>query len=167
MARKSGDTSHLYDGKTVRSAAPSRKKLAGTASATGEIPKDAIPTVEIPTFIERFVRRTACSQDEIPPGRQNGSKLATRMLWCPNCSWDFDLHRNTRSRNTMVRNNRINNNCKYSTIACCHWCNRNWILGHYDSRCSVFTWIIYSIHPFSNAFRILKGISIARYLRVW
>ena len=51
MAMKSGDTAHLYDGKTVRSAAPSRKKLAGTASSTGEIPKDAIPTVEIPTFI--------------------------------------------------------------------------------------------------------------------
>ena len=49
MATKSGDTAHLYDGKTVRSAAPSRKKLAGTASATGEIPKDAIPTVEIPS----------------------------------------------------------------------------------------------------------------------
>ena len=26
---KSGDTSHLYDGKTVRAAAPSRKTLAG------------------------------------------------------------------------------------------------------------------------------------------
>ncbi len=55
MARKSGDTSHLYDGKTVRSSAPSRKKLAGNASATGEIPKDAIPTVEIPTFVESLL----------------------------------------------------------------------------------------------------------------
>ena len=55
MARKSGDTAHLYDGKTVRSAAPSRKKLAGTASASGEIPKDAIPTVEIPSFVESLL----------------------------------------------------------------------------------------------------------------
>ncbi|MDA8530878.1 hypothetical protein OAO46_00160 [Candidatus Poseidonia alphae] len=55
MAMKSGDTAHLYDGKTVRSSAPSRKKLAGNASATGEIPKDAIPTVEIPSFIESLL----------------------------------------------------------------------------------------------------------------
>jgi len=55
MATKSGDTSHLYDGKTVRSAAPSRKKLAGTSSSSGEIPKDAIPTVEIPSFIESLL----------------------------------------------------------------------------------------------------------------
>ena len=52
---KSGDTAHLYDGKTVRSSAPSRKKLAGTSSVSGEIPKDAIPTVEIPTFIESLL----------------------------------------------------------------------------------------------------------------
>ena len=54
-AKKSGDTAHLYDGKTVRSAAPSRKKLAGTSSASAEIPKDAIPTVEIPSFIESLL----------------------------------------------------------------------------------------------------------------
>jgi hypothetical protein len=54
--QKSGDTSHLYDGKTVRSAAPSRKKLAGTMAGSGsEIPKDAIPTVEVPTFIESLL----------------------------------------------------------------------------------------------------------------
>jgi len=55
MATKSGDTKHLYDGKTVRSSAPSRKKLAATGSSSGEIPKDAIPTVEIPSFIEAFL----------------------------------------------------------------------------------------------------------------
>ena len=54
-AKKSGDTAHLYDGKTVRSAAPSRKKLAGTSSASAEIPKDAIPTVEVPSFIESLL----------------------------------------------------------------------------------------------------------------
>lgn len=54
--KKSGDTSHLYDGKTVRSAAPSRKKLAGTLGGSGsDIPKDAIPTVEVPTFIESLL----------------------------------------------------------------------------------------------------------------
>ncbi len=56
MSNQSGDTKHLYDGKTVRSSAPSRKKLAAKgSSATGEIPKDAIPTVEIPSFIESLL----------------------------------------------------------------------------------------------------------------
>jgi len=55
MATKSGDTKHLYDGKTVRSSAPSRKKLAASGSSSGEIPKDAIPTVEIPSFIESLL----------------------------------------------------------------------------------------------------------------
>ena len=50
---KSSDTSHLYEGKTVRAAAPSRKKLAGKMAAGGrEIPKDAVPEVHIPTFVE-------------------------------------------------------------------------------------------------------------------
>lgn len=50
---KSSDTAHLYEGKTVRAAAPSRKKLAGKMSAGGrEIPKDAVPEVHIPTFVE-------------------------------------------------------------------------------------------------------------------
>ncbi len=50
---KSGDTAHLYDGKTVRSGAPSRKKLAGKMTAGGaEVPKDAIPEVHIPNFVE-------------------------------------------------------------------------------------------------------------------
>ncbi|MDP6869160.1 MAG: hypothetical protein QGI21_00090 [Candidatus Poseidoniaceae archaeon] len=55
MATKSGDTSHLYDGKTVRSAAPSRKKLAAKGSAGTDIPKDAIPQVEVPSFIESLL----------------------------------------------------------------------------------------------------------------
>jgi hypothetical protein len=42
----------LYDGKTVRSSAPSRKKAAGQVGSGSDIPKDAIPTVEIPSFIE-------------------------------------------------------------------------------------------------------------------
>jgi hypothetical protein len=49
-----GDTSHLYEGKTVRSSAPSRKKAAGRLKSSTEIPKDAIPEVHVPTVIESF-----------------------------------------------------------------------------------------------------------------
>ena len=55
MNRPSGDTKHLYDGKTVRSSAPSRKKLAGQAGGGSEIPKDAIPKVEMPSFVESLL----------------------------------------------------------------------------------------------------------------
>jgi hypothetical protein len=51
----SGDTSHLYDGKTVRSAAPSRKKLAGQMAGSSELPKEAIPEIEVPSFIESLL----------------------------------------------------------------------------------------------------------------
>jgi len=53
--KPSADTSHLYDGKTVRSSAPSRKKAAGQVGSGSDIPKDAIPTVEIPSFIESLL----------------------------------------------------------------------------------------------------------------
>ena len=39
------DTSHLYEGKVVRSSAPSRKKAAGTLKADSGIPDDAVPDV--------------------------------------------------------------------------------------------------------------------------
>ena len=55
VSRPSSDTSHLYDGKTVRSSAPSRKKAAGQVGVGSEIPKDAIPEVEIPSFIESLL----------------------------------------------------------------------------------------------------------------
>ena len=49
----SKDTSHLYDGKVVRSSAPSRKKLAAKMrGGSSEIPKDAVPDVHIPSFVE-------------------------------------------------------------------------------------------------------------------
>ena len=52
-AGSSGDTAHLYDGKSVRAAAPSRKKLAGKMKAgVADVPKDAVPEVHIPTFVE-------------------------------------------------------------------------------------------------------------------
>ena len=53
--RPSADTSHLYDGKTGRSSAPSRKKAAGQVGTGSGIPEDAIPTVEIPGFIESLL----------------------------------------------------------------------------------------------------------------
>ena len=53
--KPSADTSHLYDGKTVRSSAPSRKKAAGQLGTGSGIPEDAIPTVEIPGFIESLL----------------------------------------------------------------------------------------------------------------
>ena len=43
VSKPSSDTAHLYDGKTVRSSAPSRKKAAGQIGAGSDIPKDAIP----------------------------------------------------------------------------------------------------------------------------
>ena len=49
---QSSDTAHLYEGKTVRAAPPSRKKLAGQMKSSKEIPKDAVPDVHIPTFVE-------------------------------------------------------------------------------------------------------------------
>ena len=55
VSKPSSDTAHLYDGKTVRSSAPSRKKAAGQIGAGSDIPKDAIPTVEIPSFIESLL----------------------------------------------------------------------------------------------------------------
>ena len=52
-AGQSGDTAHRYEGKVIRAAAPSRKKLAGKMKAGGtEVPDDAVPEVHIPTFVE-------------------------------------------------------------------------------------------------------------------
>ena len=48
------NTSHLYDGKTVRSSAPSRKKAAGRVTQSTAIPKDAIPETKVPTWVESF-----------------------------------------------------------------------------------------------------------------
>ena len=55
MRKPSSDTAHLYDGKVVRSSAPSRKKIAGQAGIGSEIPKDAIPELEMPSFIESLI----------------------------------------------------------------------------------------------------------------
>ncbi|MBJ23376.1 MAG: hypothetical protein CMB64_01780 [Euryarchaeota archaeon] len=55
IPNQNDSTSHLYDGKTVRAAAPSRKKAAGSLKSTTEIPKDAIPEVQIPSFVESLL----------------------------------------------------------------------------------------------------------------
>ena len=55
VAGASGNTAHLYDGKTVRAAAPSRKKLAGHLKGSTEIPDDAVPEVQVPSFIESLL----------------------------------------------------------------------------------------------------------------
>ena len=70
MNKPSGDTRVLYEGKTVRSSAPSRKKLAGQAGAGSEIPKDAIPPVEMPTFIESLLGGPLVPKTKfLPPDR--------------------------------------------------------------------------------------------------
>jgi hypothetical protein len=48
------DTAHLYEGKRVSSAPPSRRKAAGRLKSSTEIPKDAVPEVHVPTIIESF-----------------------------------------------------------------------------------------------------------------
>ena len=52
MSEKKGpvDTSHLYEGKVVRSSAPSRKRAAGNIKRDIEIPKDAVPEVFVISF---------------------------------------------------------------------------------------------------------------------
>ena len=78
-----GDTSHLYEGKKVRSAAPSRKKAAGRLKSSTEIPKDAIPEVHVPTVIESFFGGPIVSTTKfLPPDRMVSSlqQLATVNL---------------------------------------------------------------------------------------
>ncbi len=70
MAAKSGDTAHLYDGKTVRSSAPSRKKLAAKGSSGTDIPKDAIPQVEVPSFIESLLGGPLVPKMKFLPGEK-------------------------------------------------------------------------------------------------
>lgn len=66
----SSDTSHLYEGKKVRSSAPSRKKAAGRLKSSTEIPKDAIPEVHVPTVIESFFGGPIVSSMKfLPPDR--------------------------------------------------------------------------------------------------
>ena len=70
MAEGKSDTAHLYDGKTIRSSAPSRKKAAGRLKGSTEIPKDAIPEVHVPSVIESFFGGPIVTKTKfLPPDR--------------------------------------------------------------------------------------------------
>ena len=70
MAEEKSDTAHLYDGKTIRSSAPSRKKAAGRMKGNSEIPKDAIPEVHVPSMIESFFGGPIVAKTKfLPPDR--------------------------------------------------------------------------------------------------
>ena len=68
------DTAHLYEGKRVSSAPPSRRKAAGRLRGSTEIPKDAIPEVHVPTIIESFFGGPIVSSMKfLPPDRMVSS----------------------------------------------------------------------------------------------
>ena len=72
MSEKKGpvDTSHLYEGKVVRSSAPSRKRAAGNIKRDTKIPKDAVPEVFIPSWIETIFGGPVVTKTEfLPPDR--------------------------------------------------------------------------------------------------
>jgi hypothetical protein len=70
MAEGKSDTAHLYDGKTIRSSAPSRKKAAGRLKGSTDIPKDAIPEVHVPSVIESFFGGPIVTKTKfLPPDR--------------------------------------------------------------------------------------------------
>ena len=71
----SSDTSHLYDGKTVRSGAPSRKKAAGRVTSSTEIPKEAIPEVHIPSFVESLFGGPLVPKMKFLPAAKNVQNL--------------------------------------------------------------------------------------------
>ena len=71
----SSDTSHLYDGKTIRSSAPSRKKAAGRLKSSTDIPKDAIPEIHVPSWIESFFGGPIVSSMKFLPANNTVSTL--------------------------------------------------------------------------------------------
>ena len=68
------DTAHLYEGKTVSSAPPSRRKAAGRLKSNSEIPKDAIPEVHVPTIVESIFGGPVVNTTKfLPPDRMVAS----------------------------------------------------------------------------------------------
>ena len=64
------DTSHLYEGKVVRSSAPSRKKAAGEMKRDTGIPDDAVPEVAIPNWIDAiFGGPILVNREFVPPNK--------------------------------------------------------------------------------------------------
>ena len=75
------DTSHLYDGKTVRSSAP-RKKAAGRLKSSTDIPQDAIPEVHVPTWIESFFGGPIVSSMKFLPANRTVTNLQVSSAGC-------------------------------------------------------------------------------------
>ena len=72
------DTSHLYEGKVVRSSAPSRKKAAGTIKRDTGIPDDAVPEAAIPSWIETiFGGPVLVNREFVSPNRM----VLTLQMW--------------------------------------------------------------------------------------
>jgi len=68
------DTAHLYEGKKVSSAPPSRRKVAGRLKSSTEIPKDAIPEVHVPTIVKSFFGGPIVNTTKfLPPDRMVAS----------------------------------------------------------------------------------------------
>ena len=68
------ETAHLYEGKKVSSAPPSRKKAAGRMKSSTDIPEDAIPEVHVPTIIESFFGGPIVNTTKfLPPDRMVAS----------------------------------------------------------------------------------------------
>ncbi|HJL54662.1 MAG TPA: hypothetical protein QF424_01850 [Candidatus Thalassarchaeaceae archaeon] len=64
------DTSNLYEGKVVRSSAPSRRKAAGTLKKSTDIPEDAVPEVLVPSWVETiFGGPVVAKRDFLAPDR--------------------------------------------------------------------------------------------------
>ena len=72
------DTAHLYDGKVVRSSAPSRVKAAGTLKRDTGIPDEAMPEIEIPGWIETiFGGPVLTTRKFLPPDRM----VVSLQIW--------------------------------------------------------------------------------------
>ena len=72
------DTSNLYEGKVVRSSAPSRKKAAGTLKKDTGIPDDAVPEVAIPSWVETiFGGPVLVNREFVSPNKM----VITLQMW--------------------------------------------------------------------------------------
>ncbi|MDP6661780.1 MAG: hypothetical protein QF760_02815 [Candidatus Thalassarchaeaceae archaeon] len=81
------DTSNLYEGKVVRSSAPSRRKAAGTLKKSTDIPEDAVPEVLVPSWVETiFGGPVVAKRDFLSPDRMVVSlqvwSSATLLILC-------------------------------------------------------------------------------------
>ena len=142
MRKPSSDTAHLYDGKVVRSSAPSRKKAAGQAGIGSEIPKDAIPELEMPSFIESLIGGPIVPKMKfLPPDKfvQNmqlgvyvilvGLALLTYIISPPEGTIWFMLLGSAEPRTVVPDWNYCG-------------CDRSWFLGRLPARCAIYARIV-------------------------